>query len=126
MKIRTSYTGCSYITAGKIYDAKPLGDGMASIETDNVGMLIVIYRGRKCGHLNSIGTWEIVADAPTYANNLTKAADHIAEALTLLRAASADSETSLQRAAARHMIEPASKLHASVYELACAAQDTRP
>jgi hypothetical protein len=59
-----------------------------------------------------------------YADNLTRAADHIAEALTLLRAASADSETSLQRAAARHMIEPATKLHASVYELACAAQDS--
>jgi hypothetical protein len=59
-----------------------------------------------------------------YADNLTRAADHIAEALTLLRAASADSETSLQRAAARHMVEPATKLHAAVYELACAAQDT--
>lgn len=122
MKIRTSYTGCPYITAGKIYEVISHYKGFAEIYADcDIDISAKLYG--TCAHLNDVGTWEIVPES-TYANNLTKAADHLAEALTLLRAASAVSDTALQRAAARHMLEPATKLHASVYELACAAQDT--
>jgi len=61
MKVKTSYDKCSYITAGKEYEAT------YNLEYPNCPD-IVDDEGRECtaplnctsGHLGNVGTWEVV------------------------------------------------------------------
>jgi len=59
--IRTTYTGCEYITAGKLYEAldRPLGDDECFYIFPDFGSEICTLRVGSA-HLDSIGEWEIV------------------------------------------------------------------
>ena len=49
----TDYTGCSYITAGKLYRLV----GKWEIITERHGERCIRSVGFPCAHLNDIGTW---------------------------------------------------------------------
>lgn len=56
----TDYTGCPYITAGKLYEVLlRFGDTLLEIET-NYSFTSVIKspdNSEKCAHLGDVGTW---------------------------------------------------------------------
>jgi len=59
--IRTTYTGCEYITAGKLYEVfdKPLSDDESFyIINDTSSEMFTMRVGS--AHLDNIGEWEIV------------------------------------------------------------------
>ncbi|QDP56544.1 MAG: hypothetical protein Tp118SUR00d2C21406351_50 [Prokaryotic dsDNA virus sp.] len=60
MKVKTSYTSCEYITAGKIYHVEQ--DGVDEIIIDDDGDTIYIMGPSysACPHLNDEGHWEEV------------------------------------------------------------------
>ena len=61
MKIKTSYTGCGYITDGKVYDVKL--NGVEELIVDDDGDTISVIGpswGSSCPHLNDEGYWELV------------------------------------------------------------------
>lgn len=61
IKVKTSYTGCGYITAGKVYEVKVSCSG--EILIDDAGDEIDIMGpdwGSTCPHLNDEGYWEEV------------------------------------------------------------------
>lgn len=62
MKVKTSYEGCEYITAGKVYEVTVYGKtGETIIDDDGDVIEIVLPRwGFACGQLDSIGKWELV------------------------------------------------------------------
>ena len=61
MKVNTSYAGCSYITAGKVYNVEQ--NGIEELIIDDEGDTISIVGpswGFACPHLSDEGYWELV------------------------------------------------------------------
>ena len=61
MKVNTSYAGCSYITAGKVYNVEQ--NGIEELIIDDEGDTISIIGpswDSTCPHLNNEGYWELV------------------------------------------------------------------
>ena len=84
IKVRTSYTGCPYITAGKVYEAKQKQGWLAPYIINDEGseshiMAHEALIGEDCPHLNNEGHWEIVPEGPSLE-------DELAEALELMTA----------------------------------------
>lgn len=61
VKVKTSYEGCDYITAGKVYDVVVSGTDEILIDDngDKVNIVGPSY-GCFCPHLNDEGRWELV------------------------------------------------------------------
>lgn len=63
MKLRTCYTECDYITAGKLYDVIELDflypHELADIMADD-GTRITVWFTGLCAHLDCTGRWEVV------------------------------------------------------------------
>ena len=67
MKIKTTYEGCPYITAGKVYDATLCNSlNNEYIITTDIATISYVYLdaniSEPCGHLDKIGTWEVVEE----------------------------------------------------------------
>lgn len=61
MKIKTSYTDCRSITAGKVYDVEQDGVDEMIIDDDGDTLYIVgLSWGSTCPHLDDMGHWELV------------------------------------------------------------------
>ena len=63
MKVKTDYTKCNYIKAGKIYEV--CTDGYSQLITNESGDRIEILAppfSGSCPHLNCEGFWEVVED----------------------------------------------------------------
>ena len=61
IKVKTSYTGCNYITSGKVYEVKVSGifESMIADVGDKID-IVGPYWGLTCPHLNDEGYWEEV------------------------------------------------------------------
>ena len=61
MEVKTSYTDCEYITAGKVYDVVVSGINENIIDDEGHKINIVGPNyGGICPHLHDIGKWELV------------------------------------------------------------------
>lgn len=61
MKVRTSYSECEYITAGRLYKLTIDGPSESIISDRGELLEIALPRwGVGCSHLDNIGEWEIV------------------------------------------------------------------
>ena len=61
MKVKTSYTGCDYITAGKVCDVKVSGNDEILIDDEGEGIDIIGPKwDSTCPHLDDEGYWEEV------------------------------------------------------------------
>ena len=77
IKVRTSYTGCPYITAGKVYEAEVTETGgIMFVDNDGIWRFSLLYDAA-CLYG---GSWEILPEDPSIA-------DELAEALQNLKAA---------------------------------------
>jgi hypothetical protein len=59
----------------------------------------------------------------TYAEEITRAADHLADAIECLRQAQHDGETALHRVAVVPLVKRLAELKSDAYELACAVSE---
>jgi len=81
IRVRTSYTGCRYITSGKAYECRwveEFGDGASvygeiTLDDGTVATIVLKHPHVKCGLLGAIGDWEIISDGPTIADELAEA-----------------------------------------------------
>ncbi len=66
MKVKTDYTGCEYVTAGKEYEVVDVnvcgGRNLVYISADNGSMIIVYIGDDTCPHLDNKGFWQVVKD----------------------------------------------------------------
>jgi len=88
VRVRTGYTKCPYITAGKVYEATVLGDelrlnGVPLRLTDDNGN-VIHPNSKKSAHLNWEGDFEILPDGPTIADELAEALEAMTEHYTSL------------------------------------------
>ena len=65
MKVKTSYEGCRYITAGKVYNVSNISDNNLSGEILNdkgaeILILLPNQYNEPCAHLGHEGRWEVV------------------------------------------------------------------
>lgn len=60
MKVKTDYTGCSYITAGKWYSYDKSDYGSGYIVSDSGDIEFILLEEGQCAHLNGEGSWSIV------------------------------------------------------------------
>lgn len=60
MKVKTTYTDCDYITAGKEYEVGGSNEIGGNIIDDEEDSIFVLIGKNKCMHLNLEGTWEII------------------------------------------------------------------
>ena len=91
IKVRTSYTGCPYITAGKVYEAVVLDEFLLPKIMGDHGEMVGIYAfpgkpGHTCGHLDCVGSWEILPEGPSIADELAEALAQAIPPLELYRA----------------------------------------
>lgn len=57
--VKTNYTGCSYITAGKVYEViGAIGHGCWIVDDQGDIIHIATREAATCCHLDSVGFWE--------------------------------------------------------------------
>lgn len=58
--VSTTYSGCRYVTAGKVYKKNPDSRWSFGINDDFGGEICIRYPGSLCTHLDRIGVWDVV------------------------------------------------------------------
>lgn len=58
--VSTTYSGCRYVTAGKVYKQNPDSCWSFGIKDDFGDEICIRCPGSPCGHLDHIGVWDVI------------------------------------------------------------------